>query len=248
MKIGVIGTGNIGQVIIRKLTAANHDVKIANSRGQESLKEFANEVGAKAVSVTNAVEDVDVVFIVIPTKNIPNLPKDLFKRVQPGAVVIDTTNYYPVMRDEPIEDLEQGMIESEWVSKQIKYPVVKSFNTMFSHSMIHNGRPAGAKDRLALAISGDDIRSKEVVSKIIDSIGYDPVDIGTIADSWRQQAGSPIYCTDLTKEEVLYWYPKTKRESLTERRKKIINLYLGWPKDVTLETQTKDVRNIFHIL
>lgn len=248
MKIGVLGTGNIGEVIIRKLRLANHDVKMANARGPGSLQELAIEVGAKAVSIESAVEDSDVVFLVIPTKNVPDLPKGLFGRAKPGTVVVDTSNYYPILRDEPIEDLESGMVESEWISNQIKYPVVKSFNTMFSHSLIRNGRPGGSKDRLALAISGDDKKAKETVARVIDSIGYDPVDIGSIAESWRQQAGSPIYCTDLTKTEVLHWYPKAKREVLSERRAKIVNLYLTWPQDVTLEKQVNDIRGIFHNL
>lgn len=244
MKIGVIGTGSMGGVIIRKLRAANHDLKIANSRGAESLKEFATEVGAKAVEIEDVVEDVDVVFLAIPNKNLPELPQGLFEKVKPGTVAIDTLNYYP-FRDGLIDDLENGIVESEWVSKLINYPVVKSFNTMFAHSMIRNEPSSGSGQRVALPISGDESKSKEVVAKLIDSIGYDPVDVGSIAESWRQQAGSPIYCTDLTKKEILYWCPKTKRDLLAERREQIVHLYFTWPKDVTLEEQLKEVRSIF---
>jgi predicted dinucleotide-binding enzyme len=244
MKIGVIGTGSMGDAIIRKLRTAGHELKIANSRGPESLSEYSIEVGAKAVGIENVVEDVDVVFLVIPNKNLPELPGTLFQKVKPGTVVIDTLNYYP-FRDGHIEDLDNGMVESEWVSKLIKYPVVKSFNTMFAHSFILNRPSSGYDPHLAMPVSGDDTKSKEIVAKLIDSIGYNPVDVGSIAESWRQQAGSPVYCTDLTKEEILYWYPMTKRNLLAERREHIVHLYLTWPKDVTLDEQLKAVRNIF---
>jgi 8-hydroxy-5-deazaflavin:NADPH oxidoreductase len=244
MKIGVIGTGNIGKVIIQILRKANHDVKIANEKDPKFLKEFANEIGAEAVTVENVVKDVDVVFLVLQTKNIPELPKGLFENVKTGTVVVDVSNYYPY-RDGQIEEIESGMIESEWVSKQINFPVVKSFNTMLSHSLFLNGRSIESKDRLALAISGDDSNAKKTVAEIINSVGYDPVDIGSISESWRQQGGSPIYCTDLTKEELLHWYPKTKREVLPERRDKITELYFKWSEDVILAEQIKDLRTVF---
>ena len=243
MKIGVIGTGSMGSVIIHKLRAANHELKIANSRGAESLKDFAAKEGVKAVDVAEVVKDVEVVFLVIPNKNLSELPKGLFEHVKPGTVVVDALNYYPY-RDGKIDELENGMIESEWVSQLINYPVVKSFNTMFAHSMIRNA-PSQSGQRIALPISGDESASKEIVAKIIDSVGYDPVDVGNIAQSWTLQPGSPIYCTDLTKEEILKWYPRTKQNLLAERREQLVQLYFTWPKDVTLEEQLTKARSIF---
>jgi len=244
MKIGIIGTGSMGEVIIRKLSAAKYELKIANARGPESLTAFAAEVGAEAVTANGAVEDVDVVFLVIPNKNVADLPEGLFEKVKPGTVVIDTLNYYP-FRDGQIEDLDKGMVESEWVARQINYPVVKSFNSMFAHSMIRGERSSATGEPVALPVSGDDPQAKEVVAEIIRSIGFDPVDIGTIAQSWRQEPGSPLYCTDLTKEETLYWYPRIRRELLHGRRDQLVNLYFTWPKDVTLEEQLAKARLIF---
>jgi len=244
MRIGIIGTGSMGDVIIRKLSAAGYDLKIANSRGPETLKDYAFEVGAKAVAVENAVEDVDVVFLVIPNKNITHLPEGLFEKVKPGTVVIDTLNYYP-FRDGQIEDLDNGMVESEWVSKHIKYPVVKSFNTMFAHSMVRDELSSSSEERIALPLSGDDPKSKAIVAELINAIGFDPVDVGSIAQSWSQEPGSPLYCTDLSKEEIEFWYPKTKRELLHDRREKLVHLYFTWPKDVTLDEQLKEARTIF---
>jgi hypothetical protein len=111
--------------------------------------------------------------------------------------------------------------------------------------MIRDGVSSVSKGRIALPISGDDSKSKLIVAEIINSIGFDPVDIGNIEQSWRQEPGSPLYCTDLTKEEIFYWYPKTKRGLLHSRREQLVHLYLTWPKDVTLEEQLKEARNIF---
>lgn len=189
-------------------------------------------------------EDVDVVFLVIPNKNISDLPEGLFGKVKPGAVVIDTLNYYP-FRDGQIEDLDNGMVESEWVSKHIEYPVVKSFNTMFAHSMVRDEFSSSSEERIALPLSGDDPKSKAIVAELIDAIGFDPVDVGSIAQSWSQEPGSPLYCTDLSKEEIEFWYPKTKRELLHDRREKLVHLYFTWPKDVMLDEQLKEARTIF---
>jgi len=232
VKVGSLGTGNIGEVFARKLRLAGHQVKMANARGPDSIAGLANQIGAKAVDIEGVVEDVDVLVLTIPTKNVPDLPPALFRRLPPGAVVIDTTNYYPSFRDGPIGALEEGMLESDWVSERIGYPVVKAMNTMFSHSLSRNGRPAGAADRLALAISGDDPNAKATVAALIDSIGFEPVDIGGMAGSWRQQAGSPIYCTDLTRAELLAWVTRAKRELLSERREAVSKLYATWPSDV----------------
>src|ERR1700730_2504865 len=106
MKIGIIGAGNIGGVLTRKLRQLNHDVRVANSRGPETLKQLAEETGARAVNVTDAVKDVDLVVITIPEKNIEQLPKDLFRGVPESVVVVDTGNYYPSIRDGVMPELE----------------------------------------------------------------------------------------------------------------------------------------------
>ncbi|MEG0850094.1 MAG: NAD(P)-binding domain-containing protein [Flavobacterium sp.] len=244
MKIGIIGTGAIGEVIIRNLRTADYEVKMANANGPESLKELALEVGATAVTVENAVQDVDIAILALPTKAIPELPKDLFAKVKPGTIVIDTSNYYPSFRDGKIDELEKGMPESEWVSWQIRYPVIKAFNAMIAHSLTYKGRPSGSTDRLALPVSGDDSQAKNAVAKIIDSIGFDAVDIGSISESWKQQPGSSIYCADLTKEEILHWYPKTQKALLPERREQISQVYLNLPEGATIKDQLKALRDI----
>lgn len=241
MKIGVIGAGNIGQPIIRKLAAVGYEVKMANSRGPETLKDLSTETGATAVDLSNVVQDVDVVFLAVPTANVPNLPKGLFQKAKPGTIVVDVTNYYPY-RDGHIKELDDGILESEWVSNHINHPVVKAFNTIIFLSFIQNGKPAGAKDRIALPISGDDLQEKKTVAKILDAVGFDSVDAGSIAESWRQQPGSAVYITDLSKDELASWLKRCDRKTLQHQRDEIVKKYFAWPKDTSLDVMLSELR------
>src|SRR6266446_8015871 len=95
MNIGLIGPGDIGSVIVRKLRDAGYSVKMANERGPESLKDLAAEKGAIPVSIEQVVQDVDILFIVLPQKAIPELPKGLLNKAKKETIVIDVGNYYP---------------------------------------------------------------------------------------------------------------------------------------------------------
>lgn len=202
MKIGIIGTGNIGAPLARKLSAAGHEVRVANSRGVEGVRQFADKIGAKAADVRGAVHEADVIILSIPFPAVQALPDDLFDSVAADAIVIDTGNYYPDLRDPHMAEIDQGMVESVWVSKQIGRPVIKAFNNILSYSLAELGQPKGAPDRLAIAVAGDDLRAKEVVMELVDQIGFDPVDAGLLADSWRQQPSTPAYCCDYDAETM----------------------------------------------
>jgi predicted dinucleotide-binding enzyme len=219
MNIGVIGTGDIGAVIVKKLRDGGYPVKMANSKGPDSLRKLAAETGAKPVLVEEAVQDVDVLFIVIPEKAIPELPKGLLNEAKKETTVIDVGNYYP-FRDDRIDEIENGLTESAWVEKQIGRPVIKVLNSIVSNALAEAGRPAGSRDRVALPISGDNPKAKEIVAQLLDRIGFDSLDAGTIAESWRQQPGSPVYCTNPTKEELQKWLKNVDRSSLVTKREK----------------------------
>src|SRR5580704_19699602 len=140
MNIGIIGTGQIGEVIIRKLRGAGHPVKLANSRGPESLKDLVADTGAVAVSIEQVVQDVDILFLVLPQKAFPVLPKGLLNKAKKGTIVIDVGNYYP-FRDDRIDELENGLTESVWVEKQIGRPVIEVLNSIPSKALMAAGRP-----------------------------------------------------------------------------------------------------------
>ena len=196
MQIGIIGTGNIGGTIARKLSAAGHDIRVANSSGREGVRQFADELGAKAVDVNGAVDGVDVIILSIPLPAMRELPVGLFDSIPPHVTVIDTSNYYPGLRDPRISEIDEGMAESVWVSKQLGRPVIKAFNNVLAYTLAELGQPEGTPGRLAIAVAGDDVRSKQTAMELVNQTGFDPVDAGSLEESWRQQPSTPAYCCD----------------------------------------------------
>ncbi len=199
MKIGIIGSGNIGSALVRHLTKLGHEVKIANSRGPETLKDLATETGATATTADEAAAAEDLVIITIPQKAIPELPIDVLTASK--AVIVDTGNYYPV-RDGELKEIVAGMPDSAWVASVIGHPVIKAFNNIYAASLAENGVPAGSPNRIALSVAGDNESQKQVVMELIDEIGFDVIDTGSLSESWRQEPGSLAYCHDLDKEAL----------------------------------------------
>ena len=220
MRIGIIGAGHIGGTLTRRFSALGHKVFVANSRGPESLKDLAAETGATPVSVEEAARSGEVVVVTIPMKNIPELPRDLFKGVPGNVVVIDTNNYYPQQRDGRIDAIENGMVESRWVEQQLGRPVVKAFNNIYADHLLRKGKTAGTVGRIALPVSGDDQRSKEIVLRLVDELGFDPVDSGGLDESWRQQPATPVYATDREAEGVRQALSEASKERTPEFKAK----------------------------
>jgi predicted dinucleotide-binding enzyme len=193
MKIGIIGAGNIGGNLTRRLTELGHEVSVANSRGPETLTDLATETGATAVPVEHVARDAEIVVVAIPERSVPNLPTRVLDGAAPNAVVVDTGNYYPQQRDGRIEVIESGTTESRWVADQLGRPVVKAFNGIYAQHLLDAGRPAGSPDRRALPVAGDDVAAKQKVIALLDELGFDAVDAGSLDESWRQQPGTPVY-------------------------------------------------------
>ena len=202
MKIGIIGAGQIGGTLTRRLTKLGYEVSVSNSRGPASLADLARETGAKPVSVREAARGGEVVVVTIPEAKIRDLPRDLFAGVPDDIVVIDTGNYYPRERDGRIGEIEAGMAESRWVEHQLGRPVVKAFNNIYAQHLLERGRPAGSQGRIALPVAGDDQHAKETVMRLVNELGFDAVDAGGLDESWRQQPGTPVYTADFDAEGV----------------------------------------------
>ncbi|MFF5345373.1 NADPH-dependent F420 reductase [Streptomyces althioticus] len=193
MKIGIIGAGNIGGNLTRRLTALGHDVSVANSRGPHTLKELADETGARPVRAEEAARGAEIAVVTVPLKAVPDLPSGLFDEAADGLVVIDTGNYYP-QRDGRIAGIEdEGLTESRWTARRLGHPVVKAFNGTYAQDLLDRHRPAGDPERMALPVAGDDEAAKRKVRDLIEELGFDTVDAGGIDDSWRQQPGTPVY-------------------------------------------------------
>ena len=234
MKIGIIGTGNIGGTLARKLSAAGHNVRVANSRGVEGVKAFADDIGATAVDTRGSVEGVDVIVISIPFPAVAELPKGLFDTVPQDVPVVDTGNYYPGLRDPQIPEIDAGMPHSVWVSKQLGRPVIKAFNNILAHAFAELGRPEGSPGRLAIAVAGDDVRSKQIVMDVVNETGFDPVDAGPLDESWRQQPATPAYCCDYDAETTRKGLAAAVIGEAPKKLERLIDLYRqrGFP-DIT---------------
>ncbi|MDR1503878.1 MAG: NAD(P)-binding domain-containing protein [Prevotella sp.] len=223
MNIGIIGAGNIGGTLARRLSQLGHKVTLSNARGPESLQELAAEINVKAATVYEVIENNnnDIVIITIPQKNVMDLPKDLFEGLKDDLIVIDTCNYYPLMRDGIIDELDGDITNAEWVQAKIKRPMVKTFNSIAFTSLADGGRPKGDKDRIALPLSGDRAKDKEVVSELIDQLGFDPFDLGELKNSWKYEPGTPVYCMDFNLETLKNKLDEMGAVRTTEIREKI---------------------------
>jgi predicted dinucleotide-binding enzyme len=200
VKIGILGAGNIGGTLTRRFAALGHEVSVANSRGPETLRDLAAETGATAVTASRVAEGAQVVVIAVPEKGVPNLPSGFLRTAAEGVVVIDTGNYYPKQRDGRIGAIEGGLTESGWVSEEIGHPVVKAFNGIWAQHLLEMGQPPGTKGRIAIPVAGDDEADRAVVIRLVDELGFDPVDAGPLSESWRFEPGRPAYAKNLDAE------------------------------------------------
>jgi 8-hydroxy-5-deazaflavin:NADPH oxidoreductase len=201
MRIGIIGAGNIGGTLTRRLTQLGHAVSVANSRGPETLSALAEETGATAATAEDAARGAELVVITIPQKAIPAFDGRILEARAHGAPIVDTGNYYPG-RDGKIEAIEAGSPESRWVAEELGHPVIKAFNNIQAEHLLRLGKPAGSEGRMALPVAGDDPGEKAAVMRLVDELGFDPVDAGSLEDSWRQQPATPCYAADLDAERL----------------------------------------------
>jgi 8-hydroxy-5-deazaflavin:NADPH oxidoreductase len=218
MRIGIIGAGQIGGTLARHLAKLGHRIAIANSRGPDSLTELAAEIGATPVSVVDAANTGEVVIVSIPQKAVPDLPRGLLANVPDRVVVVDTGNYYPELRDGRIDAIERGMLDSQWVAQQLGRPVIKAFNNIYAKSLLEKGVPPGTRGRIALSVAGDRVEAKAPVLRLVDELGFDPVDGGDLNDSWRQQPGTPAYCRDLEATALRRALAEADRSRIAEYR------------------------------
>ncbi|QGN33576.1 NADPH-dependent F420 reductase [Microlunatus sp. Gsoil 973] len=190
--IGIIGSGNIGSTVARAAIAHDYDVVIANSRGPQSLQDLVGELGPKAAAgtVEEAARAGDLVLVAIPLKAIGALPPEPFD----GKIVIDANNYYP-QRDGQIAELDdESTTTSELLQRQLPgAKVVKAFNHIMAPEILSTATDPGTSGRRALIVAGDDQAAKDEVAAFIDTIGFDVLDIGELAEGWRIQRDTPGY-------------------------------------------------------
>jgi predicted dinucleotide-binding enzyme len=200
MNIGILGAGNIGANAAKLFARAGHAVRIANSRGPASLDELVAGLGTgvRAATPADAVAFGDVVLIAVPWTH----KEDAIPDAGPydDKIVIDAMN--PYTEDFELEDL--GDRTSSEVTKTLVpgARLVKAFNTIFYKRLANDGKPKGAPDRLAIFVAGDDAGAKKTVAQLIDEIGFDAVDVGSLHEGRKQQPGSAIYNVPLTARDA----------------------------------------------
>jgi predicted dinucleotide-binding enzyme len=208
--IGIIGAGHIGSQVARAAIGVGYDVAIANSRGPETLSDLIAELGPKARAATaaEAAAAGDFAVVTVPLKNLEQVP------VEPlaGKIVIDTNNYY-FERDGQIPALDNGV---DTVSGMLQRhlptsKVAKGFNHIMAADITTDGHPAGSPDRRALATSSDYEEAAELVQRLYDELGFDTVNVGPLADSWRVERDQPAYVVRQNKAELLENLTKAKR-------------------------------------
>jgi 8-hydroxy-5-deazaflavin:NADPH oxidoreductase len=190
--VGFIGSGRIGSTVAKLAVAAGQRVVLSNSRGPETLGDLVAELGPGARAGTTAEAAAsDLVVVAIPLKAY----QDISAEPLAGKVVLDTGNYSPERRDGQIADLDDGTLTSSGLLQRLlpEAVVVKVFNNIFFKHLEYLSRPSGAPDRTFLPIAGDDPQAKEAVTAFLEEIGYGAVDAGSLAESWRQEPGTPVY-------------------------------------------------------
>jgi predicted dinucleotide-binding enzyme len=202
VRIGIIGSGNIGATAARLFVDTGHEVAIANSRSPETLGEVVDGLGprAQAADPADAARFGDLVLVAIPFGRYRELPASTLA----GAIVLDAMNYYP-RRDGNIPELDSDRsTSSELLAVHLPGArVVKAFNTMTWKTLRDGGNRGPRDERLALFIAGDDPDAKEQVTRLIEEIGFAAVDTGGLADGGRrQQMGSPLIARDPTAKEA----------------------------------------------
>lgn len=241
MRFGIIGAGPIGSIISKKLVENGHDVKIADARGITRLE--GKELAGTAVRVEEAITNIEVLIISLPIKALPSI-RNMIDQVEEDVIIVDTSNYYP-FRDGKIEEIENGMVESVWVSNQLGRPIIKAFNNLLAHTLENEGTSEDSGRRIAMAVAGNDPLQKQVVMDVVNELGFDAVDSGSISDSWRQQPGTPAYCTELTKDELTKALKKGNKEKAPLLRDKVMERFAVLLADKKgVEFSHKDIVNL----
>ncbi len=200
MKIAIIGSGHIGGTLARLLIQAGHEVALANSRGPLSLTPFVEEFGEKLHPVTTdqAVAYSDLIILSIPWRTIDNLPV----YHTPGKTIVDTTN--PYKGDGTIYDLGNDISSSKVMQHFTGASIVKAFNTIwFKHLEESGNKRLPVEKRRVIPFAGDDVASKVFVARLIEEIGFGPLDTGSLHEGSKvQNVGAALYNKELTVEEA----------------------------------------------
>ena len=208
--VGIIGAGHIGSALAEGLARRGYDVVIANSRGPETLDDLVGRLSAdaggsgasgsvRAATAVDAAQAADWAIVTVPLKDLADVP------VEPlaGKIVLDTNNYY-WERDGRIAALDENRTTTTGMAQE-HLPtsrVMKAFNHIPAADILTSGSPAGTPGRRALAIASDHADAAALATQIYDEFGFDTVDIGSVAESWRVERDRPAYVVRQDADEL----------------------------------------------
>ncbi|MEF3108791.1 NAD(P)-binding domain-containing protein [Raoultella sp. WB_B2P2-3] len=208
MKIGIIGAGFVGRSIAKLALQAGHEVMLSNSRGPQTLFSLRPMIGCQVGSADEAAEFGEVVVIAVPLSAVNALPVAGIKNKQ----VVDAVNYYPD-RDGEIAELDSGQTTTSELLARIlpAARITKAFNAIPMTQLESDGLPAGAENRRALPLAGDDAEGKAIAAALYEAFGFDAVDAGPLSEGWRFERGTPAYCVRMTRQELVSTLARTPR-------------------------------------
>ncbi|WP_148251306.1 NADPH-dependent F420 reductase [Raoultella terrigena] len=208
MKIGIIGAGFVGRSIAKLALQAGHDVMLSNSRGPQTLFSLRPMIGCQVGSADEAAEFGEVVVIAVPLSAINALPVAGIKNKH----VIDAVNYYP-QRDGDIAELDSGQTTtSELLARNLPTArITKAFNAIPMTQLESDGLAAGAENRRALPLAGDDEEGKTIAAALYDAFGFDALDVGPLSEGWRFERGTPAYCVPMSRLALAATLAQTTR-------------------------------------
>lgn len=241
IKVGIVGAGELGGALAGTLKRAGCQVKVANSRGPQTLRRLEAETGATAVPIAEVATDVAFVVLAIPLGRVTALPNELLPSVAADTVIIDASNYVPP-RDGRIPEVDAGMPETSWVAGMFGRPVTKAFNNITYTSLQTNGALKGAARRIALPVCGDDARARQETRRLVELVGFDAFDAGPLAESWRQQIGQPAYCTDGDIAELKTLLARADPATVGPNREKAMEMMVKIPPDFSKVDLTRAAR------
>jgi len=200
--IGIIGAGRLGTAIAKQSLKAGYGVKIANSRGPESLDLIINVLlpGVRPALVSEVIKSSDIIVLAIPLNQYVTLRPELFA----GKIVIDAMNYWPPTEGDIPEFMDEAVTSSEHIQSYLKGArVVKTLNHTAYHELEQHSLPPSDLKRRAIALVGDDAEAKVTVAALIDGIGFEPVDLGVLSQGHRLQPDTPLFNARLTAAEII---------------------------------------------
>jgi predicted dinucleotide-binding enzyme len=212
--IGILGSGNIGSQVARAAIRVGYDVVLSNSRGPETLADLVAELGPKATAATaaEAAAQADFAVVAVPLTAVEDLPAEPLA----GKIVLDATNYY-FERDGHYPALDNGVDTVTGIVQRhlVDSKVAKGFNHIMAKDITTDGTPSGTENRRALATSSDFEEAAELAQRFYDELGFDTVNVGPVAESWRVERDQPAYGARQNKQELVENLAKASRVTAT---------------------------------